>query len=261
MKTVKLGQNFLINKNVAETIVKHFLPTDGNILEVGPGKGILTDLLVKHRKNNKIIAVELDTGLSHNLKDKYIENVQVISKNILKVNLPHLFQDEKKINLISNAPYYISSGFIDWIISQAKYIKKGILMMQKEFVDKLTARSPSKEYNAQSIVFNFLFHLEKVFDVNPGSFSPRPKVKSTVFIFKNLSEKIEPEKRVDIKSFYLFLKSCFKNRRKTMFNNLEKQHHKEELRKVFEVHEINHKIRAEQMDLEDFLNIYHFLFK
>lgn len=256
MKSIKWGQHFLINKNAAEKIVKHFLPVEGSILEVGPGKGILTDLLVKYRKNNKITAVELDRGLVSKLGNKYSENVDVVNRNILKVNLPFLFPGEKKINLISSVPYYISSEFIDWVISQGGYIKKAILMMQKEFVNKLAARPSSKEYNAQSIVFNYLFRLEKVFDVYPGSFSPQPKVKSTVFLIENISSDTEPESRVNIKEFYHFLQSCFRNRRKTLFNNLEKLHQTKKLWEVFETHGMNPKIRAEQLRLEDFLNIY-----
>ncbi len=260
MKPIKWGQHFLINKNAAEKIVKHFLPVEGSILEVGPGKGILTDLLVKYckNKNNKIKAVELDTGLVSKLRRTYSEHVEVLSGDILKVNLPTLFPEEKSINLISNVPYYISSDFIDWVISQARYIKKAVVMMQKEFVDKLAARPFSKETNAQSIVFNFLFRLEKAFDIYPGSFSPQPKVKSTVFLFERISKDkdMEPESRINIPDFYRFLQSCFRNRRKTLFNNLEKYHHREHIWEVFKAHGINPKMRAEQLRQEDFLNIY-----
>lgn len=260
MKPIKWGQHFLINKNAAEKIIRHFLPVTGSILEVGPGKGILTDLLVKYckNKNNRIKAVELDRGLVSKLRSMYSKDVEVVNGNILKVNLPTLFPDEKKINLISNVPYYISSDFIDWVISQARYIKKAVLMMQKEFVDKLAARPFSRETNAQSIVFNFLFRLEKAFDLNPGSFSPQPKVKSTVFSFEPISkdENMAPESRINIKDFYRFLQSCFRNRRKTLFNNLEKSHHREHIWEIFKAHGINPKIRAEQLTQEDFFNIY-----
>jgi 16S rRNA (adenine1518-N6/adenine1519-N6)-dimethyltransferase len=261
MKSMKWGQHFLINKNAAEKIVTHFLPVEGSILEVGPGKGILTDLLVKYRKNNKITAVELDRELVSKLKRTYGKDVEVVNGNILKVNLPSLFPDEKKINLISSVPYYISSDFIDWVISQARYIKKAVLMMQKEFVDRLTARPFSRETHAQSIVFQFLFHLEKAFDLNPGSFSPRPKVKSTVFLFEPIAkdEDTAPESRINIEDFYRFLQSCFRNRRKTLLNNLETYHHREHIGEVFKVHGINPKIRAEQLTPGDFLKIYQHL--
>lgn len=258
MTGAKWGQHFLVNKNVAEKIVRHFLPVGGCILEVGPGKGVLTDLLLKHGKTNQIKAVELDTILFYKLRSKYsdIENVEVVNRNILKVKLSNLFPEEKEIHLISNVPYYISSEFIDWVISQVEYIKRGTLMMQKEFVDKLASGPSSKEYNPQSIIFNHLFRLKKAFDVNPGSFSPQPRVKSTVFLFQNRGEDISRRDRVDVKNFYLFLQLCFKNRRKTLFNNLEKQYDTEKLWEVFEAYGINPRIRAEQLGLADFLNLY-----
>jgi 16S rRNA (adenine1518-N6/adenine1519-N6)-dimethyltransferase len=270
MKSVKLGQNFLVNKNVAEKIVRHFLPVTGAVLEVGPGKGILTELLVKYGSpgGGKTKAVELDMGLVYKLRDRFGDHVDVVNRDILKVSLPHLFTDmpadmvtaADKINLISNVPYYISSEFMDWVISQGQYIGKGILMLQKEFVDKLAAGPDSREYNAQAVVFNYLFRLEKLFDVSPGSFSPRPKVKSRVFLFESIHRDKRVENSMDTGEFYRFVQSCFKNRRKTLFNNLEKRHHKEKLWEVFESFRINPRIRAEQVTLDGFLDIYHRLF-
>lgn len=270
MTVARWGQNFLINKNVAEKMVRHFLsflpapekinPGEGrNILEVGPGKGILTDLLVKYCQDNSLIkCIELDTALFAKLEDMYrtYENVEMINADILEVNLPTLFEGNKEIYLISNVPYYISGEFIDWVISQFEYIKVGMLMMQKEFVVRLAAKPDTKDYSAQSVLFNYLFRLEKAFDVSPGSFSPHPKVKSTVFVFENKWEKIPIGRRVNVPDFYLFLRMCFENRRKTLLNNLERHYKSEELWKLFEIYGINPMIRAEQVHVEDFLNIY-----
>ncbi|MCP4147964.1 MAG: ribosomal RNA small subunit methyltransferase A [bacterium] len=260
MKTkAKLGQNFLVNKNVAEKIVRLFLPAEGAILEVGPGKGVLTGLLVKYRKNNSIKAVELDMGLFYKLKSTYhYDFFETVNRNILKVDLELLFPGEKRINLISNVPYYISSEFIDWVISQAGHIKKGVLMLQKEFVDKLSSGPDSKNYNAQSVMFNTLFRFRKGFDVSPGSFFPQPRVKSSVFSFENAFEddELKPVPETDYAAFYRFLRSSFKNRRKTLINNLEKQYHTETLWEIIETLHINPKIRAEQLTQEDFINIF-----
>lgn len=258
MTGAKLGQHFLVNKNVAEKIVRYFLPVDGGILEVGPGKGVLTELLLKYRQGNIIKAVELDTSLFYKLRSQFgdCEDFEVLNRNILKVGLDTLFREKKKIGLISNVPYYISFDFIDWVVSQVEYIAKGVLMLQKEFVDKLSSRPSSKEYNAQSVIFNYLFRMEKGFEVGPGSFSPHPRVKSTVFLFENVLDRVAPAHRVEVKGFYLFLQSCFRNRRKTLFNNLEKQYHPEKLWEVFDVFRMNPTIRAEQMVLVDFLDIY-----
>jgi len=264
MTVARFGQNFLVNKNIAEKMVRHFLSAvekggEGSILEVGPGKGVLTDLLVKYGQGRPIKAVELDSELFAKLGDLYgqHENVQIINKNILEVDLATLFPDEKRIYLISNVPYYISGEFIDWVVSRFEYIKKGMLMMQKEFVDRLAARPDTKDYSAQSVVFNYLFRLEKVLEVSPGSFSPRPKVRSTVFSFGGRWEGMPLERRrVDVPGFYRFLRECFEHRRKTLMNNLERQYNTEELWKLFEIYGINPKIRAEQLKVEDFLSIY-----
>ena len=258
MTGAKLGQHFLVNRNVAEKIVRYFLPVKGSILEVGPGKGVLTELLLNYRQNNPIKAVELDTSLFYKLRGRFgnYNDFEVVNRNILKVDPSMLFRDEKKIDIISNVPYYISTEFIDWVVSRAESIGKGVLMMQKEFVDRLAARPSSKDYGAQSIVFNYLFRMEKGFDVKPGSFSPHPRVRSTVFLFENKMESTPAVHRVEVRGFYLFLQACFRNRRKTLMNNLEKGYDTEKLWGVFESFGINPKIRAEQLQSVDFLDLY-----
>ncbi len=250
MSPAKWGQNFLANKNVAEKIVRHFLPVEGPILEIGPGKGILTDLLIKHRGNNLLKAVELDETLVYSLRNRYRgeENLEIVNRNILKTGIPHVFPGEGRgIHVISNVPYYISSDIIDWVISQAQHVRGGVLMFQKEFVAKLAARPNTKEYNPQGLMFGYLYHLEKAFDVQRGSFSPPPKVTSTVFRFRG-REELEPGTELLEKEFYDFLKDCFRNRRKTLLNNLERHFHSERVWGILEEFHINPRVRAEQLE-------------
>jgi 16S rRNA (adenine1518-N6/adenine1519-N6)-dimethyltransferase len=256
-----IGQNFLVNRNVAEKIVKRFLPVDGNILEIGPGKGILTDRLLKYRevdKNNKITAVELDVSLYYKLKDKYGENgetIQIMNRDILKVDLSRIFPGEgERVNVIGNIPYYISKELMDWVIASYTKIKKGMFMMQKEFVDKLASSPGSKDYNAQSVIFSWLFRLEKCFDVQPGSFSPQPRVKSTVFLFE--PGLMEGKDKIDTHEFYRFLHICFLNRRKTLLNNLSSLPGTERFWEAFEKHGINPRSRAEELTIKEFLKIF-----
>jgi len=262
MKPAKLGQHFLVNKNAAEKMVGIFLPTAGAILEIGPGKGILTDLLIKYRGKNKITAVELDDALYFNLKEKYKneEDVEILNRDILEIDLASHFPGENEmVNVIGNVPYYISRELIDWLISHHNKIKKGMFMMQKEFVDKLMEKKGSKQSNARAILFNGLFQLEKMFNVQPGSFSPLPKVKSSVFLFERRVDGVFTSIKggIDIDDFCLFLRQCFQNRRKTLFNNLNAvSFDMETLRKIFAKQRIDPKIRAEQLNLEDFLEIY-----
>ncbi|MCP4221222.1 MAG: ribosomal RNA small subunit methyltransferase A [bacterium] len=254
MKSAKLGQNFLANKNVADKIVRQLLPAKGPILEVGPGKGMLTDLILKYRRANPVKIVELDTNLYYKLKERYadVQDFEVINRNILEVGLDTLYRGMNEINLISNVPYYISLEFTDWLISQAAFLGCGVLMLQKEFVEKITSRPGTKLYNARGIVLRHVFHIEKCFEVNPGSFSPPPKVKSTVFSFsRDAGARTE-----EVPSYYLFLRESFRNRRKTLLNNLAKKYPSEKIWEVFESHRLNPKVRAEQLPPGDLLAIF-----
>lgn len=122
-------------------------------------------------------------------------------------------------------------------------------MMQKEFVRKVI--SPAA---APAILFTWLYRVEKLFDVQPGSFSPRPGVKSSVFLFERILN--PPGKDIDAMDFYVFLRRCFKNRRKTLFNNLAAVHEPKTCGEIFKKLRIDPKVRAEQLTLKDFLGIY-----
>lgn len=272
MTPAKLGQHFLVNKNVAEKIARKFLPVQGCILEIGPGTGILTDLLCKYRqkKENKIYAIEVDKELYYKLKSKYKKNLEIINRSILTVDADDI-DSRGKINIIGSVPYFISREIIDWVISRHDRIKKGLFMTQKEFADKILSaslhqktilsegkyhRGINKKRNAQALMFNYLFVVKKLFDVQPGSFSPPPKVKSSVFLFEH---KEEDRGKIESDNFYLFLKDCFKNRRKTLLNNLIEEHQPEKCWEIFDKIKINPKIRAEQLSLKDFLLVYKYL--
>ncbi|MCK5058493.1 MAG: ribosomal RNA small subunit methyltransferase A [Candidatus Aminicenantes bacterium] len=255
MAPAKLGQHFLSNKNVAERMIRTFFPVRGSILEIGPGTGILTDLLIKYRdeKENEIFAVEVDKELYHKIKAKHEKNVNIIYLSVLNLGLETICP-QGKINLVGNVPYYISREIIDWIIAGCPKIEKGMFMMQKEFADRLSLPGPSRDNSARSLMFNYLFDLRKLFTVNPGSFSPPPKVKSTVFLFEK--KKKDNHEKIDSGHFYLFLKDCFRNRRKTLFNNLQTKYPEEQLREIFDRTKINPKIRAEQVNPKNFLSLF-----
>lgn len=259
MKPAKLGQHFLVNKNVCEKIVKRFLPAKGAILEIGPGKGILTERILSYMENNTLTAIELDNMLFYKLKNRFghRDDFGVMNRDILKIDLYRLFPDVERFNVVGNVPYYISKELMDWVINHHGKIVKGMFMMQKEFVEKVTIMTDPRSVNAQTVLFNILFTWERVMDVQPGSFSPQPRVKSSVFLFHPVREPAIPEE--DRKDFYLYLQKCFKNRRKTLFNNLSPSSHTEELWEIFETHHINPKIRAEQVTVDEFVKIYNAL--
>jgi 16S rRNA (adenine1518-N6/adenine1519-N6)-dimethyltransferase len=262
MKGAKLGQHFLVNKNVAEKIARKFLQHISKaeqhpILEIGPGKGILTDLLIKYRQGNLFTAVELDNSLFYKLKNKYhnSKDVEFLNRDILKIDLARLFPTENQmVHVAGNVPYHISKEIMDWVIKHHHKIQSATFMVQKEFADKLLPTAKQDQTNAQSILLNTIFDIQKDFDVQPGSFSPQPKVKSTVFSIEK-----PPEIQfgtIDYHEFYQFLKECFKNRRKTFINNIGNATNTEKLWEFFEENQINPKIRAEQLLKEDFLLIF-----
>jgi len=256
MTAMSLGQHFLVNQGLAEKIVKALSPLKGPILEIGPGKGILSEQLIKYHQRNKIILVELDSRLVSKLRVCFSDSLQIINHDILKLDLNRVFPDcHEGVNLISNVPYYLSKDLVDWLLGQRKMITKGIFMMQKEFVDKLLVKGKSRLAAAQTVLFNGIYKGEKICDVQPGSFAPPPKVKSTVFLFERRIVDFEK----DIDEFYTFLKVCFFKRRKTLLNNLAALYADKKLENAFKKSNIPPKARAEELNLENFLRIFYAL--
>jgi 16S rRNA (adenine1518-N6/adenine1519-N6)-dimethyltransferase len=251
MNPPKLGQHFLINKNIAERIIREFLPSKEKILEIGPGKGILTDRLIENHHGPKIWAVELDRQLAEKMADKYQDRLKIINKNILEVDL-NTISPHDRLNIIGNIPFYISKDLIDWLVIFNKKINRGTLMMQREFVDKLIPRKTAKKKTPRSLIFNYFYNTKKLINIRPGSFNPSPQVYSTAFSFQRISGKKELDQRI----FYHFLKACFKNRRKTLFNNLAQSYTKEIILPIFKELEINNDSRSEKLNLNDFIRIF-----
>jgi 16S rRNA (adenine1518-N6/adenine1519-N6)-dimethyltransferase len=211
---VRLGQNFLINRNVARRIVEEFLPLAGPVLEIGPGRGILTEALASSAAGHRLVAVEIDAELAGALRRRLEPGVEVIETDIRQVDLPALFSGAA-IALIGNIPYLISHDIVDWIIRQARFIERGQLLVQREFAAKLLSPPGRRTYGAQGVMFRHLFTVRRLLTVSPGSFAPRPKVVSEVVAFASRHVTTE-----DGPAYYRFLKQCFASRRKTLANNL-----------------------------------------
>jgi len=247
----KLGQNFLVNRSLAEKIARSFLPVEGDILEIGPGRGILTEILIREARENKITVIDIDPdmcrGLFH-LKERHPQ-FAIIQGSILDLDLSSVAPG-LPINLIGNLPYYLSKEIIDWVIASEKQIKTGLFMMQKEFVDKLPAGPEGGKTSAQSVMFAFLFQTARLITVNPGSFSPRPKVKSTVFSFKKQPQTARVG--IDPAAFYSFLQAAFAGRRKTLVNNLRACYPDENWPDIFPHLGIDGRARAEALTPDRF---------
>ncbi|MEN8152489.1 MAG: 16S rRNA (adenine(1518)-N(6)/adenine(1519)-N(6))-dimethyltransferase RsmA [Acidobacteriota bacterium] len=249
----KLGQHFLVNRHIAQKIVKPLFSHNGNIFEIGPGKGILTELIVELKPGKHFIAVEKDPALYENLKRTLSNKVEFINSDILDIDPGQLF-NKGQTYLVSNVPYNISKELIDWILTFNKYFPQGVLMVQKEFYLKMISEPASKEYNPRSILFNMIYNIKKIIEVKPGSFSPPPKVNSTVFIFEAKKDKMITGKISE--DFYSFLKIIFHNRRKTLSNNLARSYSPEKIRSLLQSQNIPLNIRGEQLAGDILYNLF-----
>tara|TARA_Y100001970_G_scaffold282649_1_gene395940 strand:- start:373 stop:1161 length:789 start_codon:yes stop_codon:yes gene_type:complete len=180
-----LGQNFLIDQNIIDLIVeKGEIEKKDTIIEIGPGTGNLTEkIILKNPK--KLILIEKDKILANKLGIKFKEKITLINEDILNVNEDR-FKDVKMI-FFGNLPYNISSQIlVKWIRRNDLNIlcKKMILMFQKEVADRILAQTNHKDYGRLSILSFWKLNVIKIKDINPGSFYPKPKVKSTILLIK-----------------------------------------------------------------------------
>ncbi len=180
-----LGQNFLIDQNILKKIINITELKDKTILEVGPGTGNLTSHILS-KKPKKIFVIEKDENLALYLLNNFKDKIKVINKDILLVNEKKL--DDDKIIVFGNLPYNISTQILSkWILNLDKnkfWFSCLILMFQKEVADRIISKFNSSKYGRISILSNWKLDIKKICDIKPSSFSPRPKVKSSLIYFK-----------------------------------------------------------------------------
>lgn len=205
MKT-KLGQNFLIDKNIAEkeTIYANVNKND-TVLEVGPGKGILTDVLSKKAK--KVVAVEIDQNLTKTLREKNYDNVEIINDDILNIDLNSDIIFNK---VVSNLPYQISSPFTFRLLKSNFDI--AILIYQKEFAKRMVANPNNKNYSRLSVALYYYTKSEIISVVSKNCFNPKPKVDSS--IVKIIPRDKKPFQLEDEDFYFKFTRDLFNHRRK-----------------------------------------------
>ena len=183
-----LGQNFLIDQNIIDKIVNILELKNRNILEIGPGTGNLTEGILK-KNPKKVLVVEKDDNLTSLLKKKFRNKIEVINKDILKID-ENLLSDQT-LTVFGNLPYNISTEILcKWILNIKKKIWFDclILMFQKEVADRIISDFDTKNYGRLTILANWRLHIKKIFDIGPASFQPKPKIDSTVLFFKPKKE-------------------------------------------------------------------------
>ena len=178
-----LGQNFLFDKNILKIITDCAIIKDNSILEIGPGTGSLTTEILK-KKPKKFLLIEKDETLLLLLKKKYLEKITYINDDVLKINENIL--SEEKLTVFGNLPYNISTEILTkWILNLNSKIwfDKLILMFQKEVADRIISKFNSSSYGRLSIICNWKLNIEKIIDIKPNSFWPKPKVDSSLLVF------------------------------------------------------------------------------
>ena len=214
-----LGQNFLIDRTVLEQIVDTVEITNKEVLEIGPGSGNLTTFILK-KNPKKLYVIEKDNELVLLLKDKFTDEITIINDDVLKV-----YEDKissKKLTVFGNLPYNISTEILSkWITNLDKNIwfESLVLMFQKEVAERIIAESNTSKYGRLSILSNWKLNIKKIIDIKPQSFSPRPKIESTLLLFTP-REKIFELK--DAKNLEMITRVFFSQRRKMLKNPFKK---------------------------------------
>ena len=216
-----LGQNFLIDERYIRRIIDSLDIAQGDtIIEIGPGRGAITEHLVAARAN--VVAVELDRDLVPQLREQFAgaSNFTAVEADATQIDFALLIpktEDQKpKVKLVANLPYYISTPILQHLSTQRHLFERLVLMFQKEVVDRITAKPGDSERGFLTVIIEAAFEVEKLFDVPPNAFRPVPKVTSSVARFTPKASSVEDEA-----AFRKLVSTGFLQKRKTILNNLK----------------------------------------
>ena len=245
-----LGQNFLIDRDVLEQIVDAVEITDKEVLEIGPGSGNLTTFILK-KNPKKVYVIEKDDELALLLKDKFSDEIVIINDDVLKISEDKI--SKEKLTVFGNLPYNISTEILSkWIVSIDKsfWFENLVLMFQKEVAERIIAESNTSKYGRLSILSNWKLNIKKIIDIKPQSFSPRPKIDSTLLLFTPREKFF---KLKDAKNLEMLTRVFFSQRRKMLkrpfnqiFNNAKE---------VAEKFDINLNLRPQNLEPEIYFKL------
>ncbi|MDA9071583.1 16S rRNA (adenine(1518)-N(6)/adenine(1519)-N(6))-dimethyltransferase RsmA [Candidatus Pelagibacter sp.] len=240
-----LGQNFLIDRDVLEQIVDTVDITDKEILEIGPGSGNLTTYILK-KKPKKVYVIEKDDDLALLLKDQFNNEIEIINDDILNISEDKI--SDKRLTVFGNLPYNISTEILaKWIVNMGVnvWFESLVLMFQKEVADRIVAASNTSKYGRLSILSNWKLNIKKIIDIKPQSFSPRPKIDSSLLLFTPKENFFELE---NAKNLEMITRVFFSQRRKMLkkpFNQVFKN-----AKEVSEKFNINLNLRPQNLEAE-----------
>ena len=255
----KFGQNFLTDQNILNNIVDVAnLDKNTDVIEIGPGLGALTEIIAS--KCNRLLCYEIDSDLipilNKNLAD--YNNYKIINNDVLKCDVNSdidiYFKDYKRVVLISNLPYYITTPIILGLLEQTSKITTYVMMMQEEVADRICSKPSVKDYNALSIAVQYRAKASKEIRVPRTVFVPSPNVDSAVIKLELYKEK--KYNPIDEKLFFMLVRSAFAQRRKTLANNLSLVgYSKDTIYNVLESLGYDKSIRSEALDVSDFVRL------
>ena len=268
----KLGQHFLASDSFAQQIVDALGEVSQNtVLEIGPGRGVLTSLLAKRVR--RLIAVELDRVLAAQLRLRFgmFPNVEVIEADILSIDFDSLFGPKPGLRrpgiefrpepakVVGNLPYYITSDILLRLFDYSKYFDTIVILVQREVADRIAAEPGTRDYGLLSATAQLYARVEKLFTLPPAAFSPPPKVHSTALRLtiaprqKELG--LDGDGRIEAGpanyGFIDFLKLSFGQKRKTLWNNLKSNYPEPRLRAALAQARVKPAARAETLTLEE----------
>jgi 16S rRNA (adenine1518-N6/adenine1519-N6)-dimethyltransferase len=263
----KMGQHFLASEDVAARVVDTLGDvSQSTVLEIGPGRGIMTSLLA--RRARRLIAVELDRVLAAQLRLKFgmTRNVEVIEADVLAIDFDSLFGPKpglsqpgielkpEPVTVVGNLPYYITSDILLRLFEFSKYFGSLVIMVQREVADRIAAEPGGRDYGMLSATAQLYARVQKLFTLPPGAFVPPPKVHSTV-----LRLTIDPQQEklgVVGDGFIDFLRLAFGQKRKTLWNNLKLKYEGAELKRALAEAKVKATARAETLSLEESAAVY-----
>lgn len=263
-----LGQNFLINDEVVEKIVSSAdVNKEDLIIEIGPGLGNLTELLLD--RAGKVIAIELDERMLQILNDRFslYSNFEIINQDVLKVDLNNLIKENKtgeikSVKIVANLPYYITTPIVTKLLEDKLDIESITVMVQKEVADRLIAIPGEKNSGAITYCVYYYATSECVTIVENNSFIPEPEVDSEVI--KLNIRKQSPVDLIDKDKFFKLIKVSFMQRRKTLMNSLVNGgilKDKNQAKELFDALNLDYNVRGETLSMETFSNISNYISK
>ena len=237
----RFGQNYLTDKSVIYQIVDKIDPRkEDSFIEIGPGQGAITGAIKNNSKN--LALVEIDKENVAYLKNSLGNEIKIFEEDVLKIDLGFIKNNDR---IIGNLPYNIASQIILRFLELNKKIFDMHFMVQKEMAEVLTSSPGNKSWNKFAVKVAFFYETEILMDISPEAFDIKPNVDSSLVRFKPINSQA-----FEIKKLFQIIDFCFQSKRKTIFNNLKKHNINWEKLKF------DKNLRAEQLSLEDFLEIY-----